>query len=84
MPPSSPPWEFWTLDEEFFSALCRWTITNPESTLERVLENVCIGIDAAQPLAGLIPEGAFPARGLIDALCHLVKLGTVSRLVAYV
>jgi hypothetical protein len=79
----SPPWEAWALDQEFFGALIRWTITHPESTLDRVLDNICVGIDKGQDIIDCIPEGLFPARSLVEALGRLVKLGTVGLLIIH-
>lgn len=75
-----PPWDDWDLDPNFFTALSRWTIKHPDSSLDRVFENICVGIDSGKSLFELIPNSPFPARGLIGALGHLVKLGAVSGL----
>lgn len=72
-----PPWESWELDVAFFTALSQWTLDNPETTLDRVLENISIGIENGKQLFTLIPNAPFPARDLITALAHLVKLGVV-------
>ena len=79
LPTSNPdvPWDPWELDADFFAALSRWTLDNPESTLDRVFEKVSIGIEKGTPLFELIPDGAFPARGLVKALAHLLTLGVV-------
>ncbi|KAF9456289.1 hypothetical protein BDZ94DRAFT_1315293 [Collybia nuda] len=70
------PWGTWDLDPAFFSALSRWTLDHPESSLDNVLDSVRDGIDKGiEPLLGLIPDNPFPARGLIGALAHLIKLG---------
>lgn len=78
-PSSPPPWDAWDLDPAFFAALSRWTAAHPESTLDRVLEKICIGIDNGKDLLVLVPDSPFPARGLLGALAYLVKLGAVSR-----
>ena len=77
---SSPPseWESWELDPEFFKAMSRWTIDHPETTLDRVLDDICVGIDNGQDLVELIPDVPFPARSLVKALAYLVKLGAVN------
>jgi hypothetical protein len=72
-----PPWDSWELDPEFFKAMSRWTIEHPETTLDRVLDNICVGIDNGRDLLELIPDSPFPARSLVKALGYLVKLGTV-------
>ena len=76
---SSPPseWDSWELDTEFFKAMSRWTIDHPETTLDRVLDDICIGIDNGKDLIELIPDAPFPARSLVQALGYLVKLGAV-------
>ena len=74
---SSVPWREWKLDKAFFKALSRYTIDHPEATLSRVLDKVIQGLEANKDLALLIPTVAFPARDLIQALAHLVKLGVV-------
>src|ERR1700691_1214252 len=77
-PSSSPtPWDSWELDPTFFRALSQWTLDHPESSLDRVLEYVCVGIDEGKEFLQLVPNSPFPARGLIGALAHLVKLGVV-------
>ncbi|KAF8064413.1 hypothetical protein FPV67DRAFT_221251 [Lyophyllum atratum] len=77
----SPPWENWELDANFLGALDRWTHANPESSLDRVLRRVCLLIDEGREFFEVIPDGAFPARGLVKALAHLVKLGHVRKYV---
>ncbi|KAF8068740.1 hypothetical protein FPV67DRAFT_1760709 [Lyophyllum atratum] len=72
---SATPWDDWELDADFFGALSRWTIDNPESSLDRVLANVCTVIDRAENFFEVIPDSPFPARGLVKALAHLIKLG---------
>jgi hypothetical protein len=76
---SSPPseWDSWELDPKFFKAMSRWTIDHPETTLDRVLDNICAGIDNGKDLLDLIPDSPFPARSLVTALGYLVKLGAV-------
>ena len=59
-------------------AMSRWTIDHPETALDRVLDNICAGIDNGKDLVELIPDSPFPARSLVKALGYLMKLGTVS------
>lgn len=73
--PLAAPWETWHLDADFFSALSKWTIENPTTTLDRVLERVCNAIELGRDFFELIPGGTFPARGLVLSLTQLVKLG---------
>jgi hypothetical protein len=70
-------WDPWELDSKFFDAMSQWTIDHPETTLDRVLDNICIGIDAGKDLLDLIPDNPFPARSLVKALGCLIKLGVV-------
>jgi hypothetical protein len=77
MTPASNPWDTWALDEEFFAALSCWTIANPETGIDRVLEKVCIAIEANRDFIECIPDSPFPARSLVKALCQLLKVGTV-------
>ena len=72
-----PPWNSWSLDEQFFDALCRWTKDNPTNSLTRVFDKICDGIDASRDIRGVIPDHPFPARSLIEALLCLLKLGVV-------
>ncbi|KIM76096.1 hypothetical protein PILCRDRAFT_13006 [Piloderma croceum F 1598] len=60
--------------------MSRWTIDHPATTLDRVLDNICAGIDNRKDLLELIPDSPFPARSLVTGLGYLVKLGaSVSR-----
>ena len=74
-PPSE--WDSWELDPEFFKAMSRWTIDHPETTLDRVLDDICAGIDNGKDLLKLIPDSPFPARSLVTGLGYLIKLGAV-------
>jgi hypothetical protein len=74
---SPPPWDPWELDSEFFAAMSQWTIDNPETTLNRVFDAMCTGIENGQPLLELIPDSPFPARSLVKALGYLLTLGRV-------
>lgn len=73
----SRPWETWELDKDFFRALSQWTLDHPETTLDRVLENISMGIENAKDIFSVIPDSPFPARGLVTALAHLFKLGVI-------
>jgi hypothetical protein len=57
--------------------MSRWTIDHPETTLDRVLDNIRARIDNGKDLLELIPDSPFPARSLITGLGYLVKLGAV-------
>ena len=71
------PWREWKLDKAFFQALSHYTADHPEAALPRVLDNITQGLEANKDLFLLIPNAPFPARDLIQALAHLVKLGVV-------
>ena len=73
------PWHEWELDKTFFLTLSRYTVDHPEATLPRVLDKVTKGLEANKDLFLLIPNVPFPARDLIQALAHLVKLGVVCK-----
>ncbi|KAG6864414.1 hypothetical protein C0991_009685, partial [Blastosporella zonata] len=74
------PWEDWKLDKTFFRSLSLYTSRHPETRLDRVLNNICDGLEEHKTLFDLLPDNPFPARGMIGALAHLVKLGiTVAR-----
>ncbi|KAG6875730.1 hypothetical protein C0993_007772, partial [Termitomyces sp. T159_Od127] len=66
--------EKWELDAEFFSALSKWTLDHPESTLDRVLERVDQAIEDGRDYMEIIPDTPFPARGLIQAVAQLIQL----------
>ena len=74
---SVPPWNSWSLDEQFFDSLCRWTKDDPGNSLTRVLHKISDGIDTTRDLRTVIPDNPFPARSLIEALLCLLKLGIV-------
>jgi hypothetical protein len=76
MPSSPRPWETWHLDEDFFGALSRWTIDNPENSIDRILERISTAIDDRKDLVNIIPDSPFPARSLVQALGQLIKVGT--------
>ena len=50
---------------------------DPRPPIDHVLKNIRDGIDNGLELLQFIPDSPFPARGLIGALAHLVKLGAV-------
>jgi hypothetical protein len=74
---ASPPWDDWDLSPKFFAALSRWTHDHPETSLDRLLKDICVGIENSGEFMSFIPDSPFPARGLIQALASLVKLGAV-------
>jgi hypothetical protein len=82
-PIAVPPWDPWEIDPQFVQALSEWSHEHPESTLERVFDKINTGLENAQPLFELIPDNPFPARGLVTALAHLVKLGLVCQTRSY-
>ena len=77
MAASPPPWNSWSLDEQFFGSLCRWTVNNPGNSLAQILDKITTTIDNTRDLRSLIPDAPFPARSLVEALLSLLKLGNV-------
>ncbi|KZP18420.1 hypothetical protein FIBSPDRAFT_1046139 [Athelia psychrophila] len=71
--PSS--WPSWELDPAFFQAMSRWTMEHPESSLDKVMDNVCSAIENSDSVMQFIPDSPFPARSLVTALVHLLRLG---------
>ena len=76
----SPPWETWTFDQDFLSAVKEWNEAHPENTLDRILNGTCAVIDQHNDLLEMVPDGPIPIRGFVKALVHLVKLGAVGDL----
>jgi hypothetical protein len=79
---SSPPWQAWTLDQDFLRQFYEWNESHPENTLDRILNDICTSIDRHKDLMGLVPDGPIPFRGFAKALAHLMKLGAVICLVS--
>lgn len=71
------PWKTWTFNQQFFTELDAWNSRNPETTIDLVLIKICDTIDLTENIRSLIPDNPFPAKSLIEGLCHLIKLGTV-------
>ena len=76
-----PPWENWDLDDEFLKTLSEYCLEHPETTLSRVLDNICCHLETGKDLFEVIPDQPFPARSLFKALACLVRLGVVSALI---
>ncbi|KAG5352466.1 hypothetical protein C0989_002176 [Termitomyces sp. Mn162] len=72
---SASPWEQWNLDARFLEELSRWEDNHPQSRVDKVLDKLCSAIERGKEFFGLIPDGRFPARGLVMALANLVLLG---------
>ncbi|KAG6908666.1 hypothetical protein DXG01_003760 [Tephrocybe rancida] len=72
---SPTPWETWKLDKTFFTDLSLYTSRHPETRLDRVMDKVRDGLETHRALFDAVPDNPFPARGMIIALAHLVKLG---------
>ncbi|KAG6887718.1 hypothetical protein C0992_011005 [Termitomyces sp. T32_za158] len=70
-------WEKWKLDAKFLADLDRWAAENPETSLDRLLQQICTAIDPIQGFLDIIPDGSFPARGLVKSIAHLVSLGKI-------
>jgi hypothetical protein len=75
--PSLLPWDSWELDPKFFKALSQWTIDNPDTMLDHILDKTCVAIDHGRDFLELVPDTPFPVRSLLKALCHVVQLGVV-------
>ena len=72
------PWdENWKLDDKFFKDMDAWKEKYTDSTLRKVMERINDAVTKNLPFAELIPDGLFPARGLVKALAHLLLLGVV-------
>ncbi|KAF7980318.1 hypothetical protein HWV62_39120 [Athelia sp. TMB] len=76
-PLQSLPWDSWELDHKFFKALSQWTLTHPDSTLDKILDDVCAALESgtSNSVMQLIPDSPFPARSLIQALTYVLRLG---------
>ena len=72
-----PPWQSWTFDQDFLSAIKEWNIAHPENTLDRILNGTSAIIDQHNVLLEMVPDGSTPIRGFVKTLVHLVKLGVV-------
>ncbi|KZP18456.1 hypothetical protein FIBSPDRAFT_933419 [Athelia psychrophila] len=70
-----PPWPSWELNPDFFQAMSRWTMEHPESSLEKIMDNICSAIESSDSVMQLIPDSPFPARSLVTALVYLLRLG---------
>ncbi|KAG6875288.1 hypothetical protein C0992_004430 [Termitomyces sp. T32_za158] len=69
------PWEEWKLDAKFLADLDRWAAENPETSFNRLLQQICTAMDPIKEFFEIIPDGSFPARGLVKSLAHVVSLG---------
>ena len=78
----SPPWQAWTLDQDFLGQIYDWNKSHPENNLDCILNDICTSIDRNKDLMELVPDGPIPFRGFVKALAHLVKLGAVNSLVS--
>ncbi|KAF7980316.1 hypothetical protein HWV62_39116 [Athelia sp. TMB] len=74
-PLQPPPWDSWELDPKFFKTLSIWTLTHPESSLDKIMDNVCTALESGDSVLQLIPDSPFPARSLIQALTYVLRLG---------
>jgi hypothetical protein len=77
MQATQAPWNSWSLDEEFFGSLSRWTLERPQDTLTQVLDKVSDALETTKSVRAVIPDSPFPARSLVEALLSLLKLGIV-------
>ncbi|KAG6905618.1 hypothetical protein DXG01_001675 [Tephrocybe rancida] len=73
--PSDETPDKWELNEEFFSALSKWTLDHPERRLETLLKSANDAIDQGKELLEVIPDAPFPVRGFIKSVLCLFRLG---------
>ena len=71
----------WDLGPAFFGALSRWTLDNPKSNSDQVLQQIFDGVGNCTALLDIIPDSPFPVRTLVRALASLVKASKVCRLI---
>src|ERR1700729_382633 len=83
-PFSSPARMAWDLDPAFFEALSRWTLDNPKSNSDQVLQQIFDGVGNCTALLDIIPDSPFPGRTLVRALASLVKASMVCHLSNFV
>ena len=74
----------WDLDPAFFEALSRWTLDNPKSNSDQVLQQIFDGVGNCTALLDIIPDSPFPVRTLVRALASLVKASMVYHLSDFV
>jgi hypothetical protein len=74
----SPPWQTWTLDQDFLRQVYGWNASHQESMADRVVSGIRASIDQHKDLFELIPDGPIPFRGFVKVLAHLIQLGTVN------
>jgi hypothetical protein len=74
----SPPWQTWTLDQDFLRQVYEWNEVHQESMADRIIKDIRASIDQHKDLFELIPDGPIPFRGLVKALAHLIQLGAVN------
>jgi hypothetical protein len=70
----------WDLNPSFFEGLSRWTLDNPESNSDQVLQQIFDRVGNCTALLDIIPDSPFPVRTLVRALASLVKAGMVCHL----
>ena len=83
-PFSSPATMAWDLGPAFFGALSRWTLDNPKSNSDHVLQQIFDGVDNCTALLDIIPDSPFPVRTLVRVLANLVKAGIVCHLSGFI
>ncbi|KAG6914444.1 hypothetical protein DXG01_017236 [Tephrocybe rancida] len=65
----------WDLDAQFFASLSKWTLDNPNSSLDSIFRRIDEAINNGQDFLGLIPNAPFPAGSLVKSVAQLVQLG---------
>ena len=74
------PWENWEFNREFFKSLSKYRKAHPETSISRILGNICQTVENGKDLFEAIPDGPLPLRGFVKALACLLKLGVVSQM----
>jgi hypothetical protein len=74
----SPPWQTWTLDQDFLCQVYGWNASHRESMTDCVVSGIHASIDQHKDLLELIPDGPIPFCGFVKALTHLIQLGAVN------
>ncbi|KAJ7094337.1 hypothetical protein C8R44DRAFT_749528 [Mycena epipterygia] len=66
MATTAPPWDAWTLNEEFLVKFDKWTKDHPDDKLDIVLAKVCKSIEAGKELTNFISDNCL--KGQVG--CH--------------
>lgn len=69
------PWGEWDLDKKFFRSFYIYFKENPQSTLDKVLDQMFELAEAGKDIHDAIPDDPFPAKTLVIVLSNLIRLG---------